>query len=255
MRRLFLGTLFCILFLAAHAVPRLPGSLGIVGSVPTAQLERNEQSYLGESWAKAKISAKKVKGKGAKGKIARPYSAPLRKALKTTVSDPIKELGKLVKFADRLNKIKPRDGKSEPRNPRKEPGKVTASNKLLNTPTRQKQFWSEGSPKSEAKIPPEIAKKLNGKEFKNFDQFRKKFWKDVGDNTSLAKEFGAQRNRTRMQEGKAPQAPISEQVGKRTSYELHHVKPIKDGGKVYDLDNIVIVSPKKHIEIHKDFKE
>jgi len=33
-------------------------------------------------------------------------------------------------------------------------------------------------------------------------------------------------------------------------YELHHVEQIGLGGDVYDLDNIRIVTPKRHIEIH-----
>ena len=38
---------------------------------------------------------------------------------------------------------------------------------------------------------------------------------------------------------------------KLKSYHLHHVKPIAEGGAVYDLDNIRVVTPRLHYgEIH-----
>ncbi|MGC6388359.1 HNH endonuclease signature motif containing protein [Ewingella sp. S1.OA.A_B6] len=46
--------------------------------------------------------------------------------------------------------------------------------------------------------------------------------------------------------------PEAEQVGGRTRYELHHITRIKDGGAVYDVDNIEILTPKRHIELHKN---
>ncbi|MGL4752544.1 MAG: HNH endonuclease signature motif containing protein [Aeromonadaceae bacterium] len=46
--------------------------------------------------------------------------------------------------------------------------------------------------------------------------------------------------------------PEAEQVGGRTRYELHHITPIKDGGAVYNIDNIRILTPKRHIDLHKN---
>ncbi|HCU1305082.1 TPA: HNH endonuclease, partial [Klebsiella pneumoniae] len=33
-------------------------------------------------------------------------------------------------------------------------------------------------------------------------------------------------------------------------YEIHHIKPIEEGGGVYDIDNLRIVTPKLHKFIH-----
>ncbi|EOM1918670.1 HNH endonuclease, partial [Shigella sonnei] len=40
-------------------------------------------------------------------------------------------------------------------------------------------------------------------------------------------------------------------AGKRTSFKLHHEKPISQNGGVYDMDNISVVTPKRHIDIHR----
>ncbi|HFT3511815.1 TPA: HNH endonuclease, partial [Klebsiella pneumoniae] len=37
----------------------------------------------------------------------------------------------------------------------------------------------------------------------------------------------------------------------RKRYELHHLKRIKDDGAVYDVDNIRVMTPKRHIDIQK----
>ncbi|WP_413081246.1 HNH endonuclease signature motif containing protein [Yersinia vastinensis] len=44
--------------------------------------------------------------------------------------------------------------------------------------------------------------------------------------------------------------PKKEHVGGREKYEIHHVNPINGGGAVYDIDNLRVVTPKRHIEIH-----
>ncbi|HHO0151181.1 TPA: HNH endonuclease signature motif containing protein [Enterobacter asburiae] len=50
----------------------------------------------------------------------------------------------------------------------------------------------------------------------------------------------------------SPFPPEAEQVGGRTRYELHHITPIKDGGVVYVVDKIWILTPKRHIGLHKN---
>jgi hypothetical protein len=69
----------------------------------------------------------------------------------------------------------------------------------------------------------------------------------------LSKQFKAG-NLGNIQVGKAPAPREPEQVGGRVKYELHHVKPIEDNGAVYDVDNIRVMTPKRHIEIHKGSK-
>jgi hypothetical protein len=78
-----------------------------------------------------------------------------------------------------------------------------------------------------------------------------------------------------MNEGKGPLAPVSQHLGhnywrarsekpillpnstavlldgeeiETQAYHLHHMQPISEGGEVYELSNIVIVSPKYHFE-------
>ncbi|PGP56916.1 pyocin, partial [Bacillus cereus] len=51
--------------------------------------------------------------------------------------------------------------------------------------------------------------------------------------------------------GRAPFAPRSEHYGENSRYELHHIDYIKHGGEVYDIENLGVMTPKRHIEIHK----
>ncbi|WP_231508925.1 HNH endonuclease signature motif containing protein, partial [Pseudomonas viridiflava] len=43
-------------------------------------------------------------------------------------------------------------------------------------------------------------------------------------------------------------------VGGRTKFEIHHKNLIADGGAVYDFDNLVIMTPKQHINHHRSKK-
>lgn len=96
-------------------------------------------------------------------------------------------------------------------------------------------------------IPKEIGEKLAGKEYASFDKFREAFWKEIG-NSKYANEFSAG-NITLMKNGKAPFTVPEQAHGKLNKYVLHHKTPIHDGGGVYDLSNLAIVTPKLHQEI------
>ena len=54
-----------------------------------------------------------------------------------------------------------------------------------------------------------------------------------------------------MLNGLAPVSPRAGHAGKRIAFELHHIELIKDGGAVYDTDNINVVTPRRHIDIHR----
>ena len=54
-----------------------------------------------------------------------------------------------------------------------------------------------------------------------------------------------------MRDGGAPYVRESEQAGGRIKIEIHHKVRIADGGGVYNMGNLVAVTPKRHIEIHK----
>jgi len=100
-----------------------------------------------------------------------------------------------------------------------------------------------------APVPTRIASKLLDKEYRSFDAFRAAFWKEIASDTQLTQQFSKQ-NVERMKLGLSPIVPLKESVGGRRSFELHHIQLISQGGEVYDVDNIRVVTPKRHIEIH-----
>lgn len=100
-----------------------------------------------------------------------------------------------------------------------------------------------------ATIPSQIADKLRGKEFNSFDKFREAFWNEVAKDPTLVKQFSPS-NKKRMEGKLAPRARFVDTVGGRRSFEIHHDKPISEGGAVYHIDNLRVLTPKRHIEIH-----
>ncbi|MFN3069409.1 S-type pyocin domain-containing protein [Serratia sp. J2] len=110
--------------------------------------------------------------------------------------------------------------------------------------------WLAGAGKDlGSAIPSQIADKLRGKEFDSFDKFREAFWAEVAKDPTLSKQFSAS-NKKRMEGKLAPRARFVDTVGGRRSFEIHHNKPISEGGAVYNTDNLNVVTPKRHIEIH-----
>jgi len=104
----------------------------------------------------------------------------------------------------------------------------------------------EGAP-----IPSQIADQLRGREFRNFRAFREAFWKAVANDFELAKKFSSV-NLARMKlKGYSPYAAPSEQVGGQMKFEIHHVIFLKNDGGVFDVDNMRVVTPKEHVELHK----
>jgi hypothetical protein len=129
--------------------------------------------------------------------------------------------------------------------PRNQPGVVNESFKFNRSLQAQtKLMYNKGTI---GVIPKEIRDQLLGKYFNSFDDFRKEYWKSIA-NSSFAKEFN-NRNVSRMLEGSAPIAPKVEHYGKHKSYILHHKQPIDKGVEVYNLDNIIVTSPRMHQNI------
>ncbi|CAO5682417.1 MAG: Colicin-E7 [Holosporales bacterium] len=107
-------------------------------------------------------------------------------------------------------------------------------------------------------IPKEVAVLLEGKTFSSFNTFRSEFWKAVSQ-TKYAQEFGSM-NIDRMVNGKSPIVSPGQELGKRVFYEIHHKTPIVQAGSVYDLSNILAVTPRYHQEVlskgfHYGFKK
>ncbi|ADU71345.1 S-type Pyocin domain protein (plasmid) [Pantoea sp. At-9b] len=124
------------------------------------------------------------------------------------------------------------------------PGKVTG------TGTDVEGSWLAGAGEGlGAPVPTRIADRLRDREFSSFDAFRRSFWQEVAADPELAGQF-KKGNQGRMKKGLAPRVRELEQAGKRHSTELHHVDLISDGGEVYNIDNIHVVTPKQHVEIH-----
>ena len=143
------------------------------------------------------------------------------------------------------NKEKDAKAKLDKESKRNNPGKATGKGKPVNNKWLNNAGKDLGSP-----VPDRIANKLRDKEFKSFDDFRKKFWEEVSKDPELSKQF-SRNNNDRMKVGKAPKTRTQDVSGKRTSFELHHEKPISQNGGVYDMDNISVVTPKRHIDIHR----
>ncbi|MFP1905563.1 S-type pyocin domain-containing protein [Lonsdalea quercina] len=130
---------------------------------------------------------------------------------------------------------------------RDEPGIVTGQGERL---TGEGKWLDAASSGLGAPIPAQVADKLRGREFKTFDAFREAFWLAVANVPELFIQF-KRGNLGNIKSGKAPSPKEVEQVGGRIKYELHHVKLISEEGEVYNIDNIRVVTPKRHIEIHR----
>jgi hypothetical protein len=105
-----------------------------------------------------------------------------------------------------------------------------------------------------APIPTRIASQLSGKSFSRFDAFRRAFWTAVGNDPELFSQFKPT-NQSKLRNGKAPFAQRPEHNGENARYEIHHIQNIQHGGAVYDVDNLAIMTPKRHVEIHKEDRQ
>ena len=55
-----------------------------------------------------------------------------------------------------------------------------------------------------------------------------------------------------MSKGYAPHVTFGQRAGRRDVFEIHHVDFISNSGEVYDVDNLRILTPKPHVEIHAE---
>lgn len=129
--------------------------------------------------------------------------------------------------------------------PRYEPGTATGRGQEVGENWLGGATLSSGSP-----VPAQIADKLRGQDFRNFDRFREKFWRAIASDSSLSQQFGNV-DLEEMRSGAAPFTDLNDNVGGREKYEIHHKQKIADEGAVYDVDNLTVLTPKAHIELHK----
>lgn len=102
-----------------------------------------------------------------------------------------------------------------------------------------------------APIPARIAEKLRGRRFSRFDKLKEAIWREIAADEVLRHHILPQ-SIDDMMHGKAPYAPKTHWVGKRAKLEIHHKIEISKGGAVYDFDNLVFMTPRVHIEHHKE---
>ena len=129
---------------------------------------------------------------------------------------------------------------------RNSPGEVTVSRELAPASGN----WLDAS--KPTPIPAQVAEKLKGQRFDTFRDLRAAIWRTVAADPDLRGQFGAA-NIGNMEAENAPFAPRAFQInasdaGRR--FNLHHVTPIEEGGDVYDLSNLEIVSPLVHSRLH-----
>ncbi|MGF6488583.1 hypothetical protein ABH904_002356 [Pseudomonas frederiksbergensis] len=103
---------------------------------------------------------------------------------------------------------------------------------------------AEGAP-----IPAQIADKLRSMEFRNFHGFRRAFWRAVAADVELRAQF-TPIDLHLMKMGKAPFPLPEDRNGGRIKFEIHHLVEVAQGGAVYDMDNLVVMTPKRHIDFH-----
>ena len=109
--------------------------------------------------------------------------------------------------------------------------------------------WASKLNKDGVSIPKSVGEKLSGRTYKNFDNFRKDFWTEMSKNKNFNDLF-SKGNQTKMREGLAPSSMKSGHYKTKTRYEVHHVKEIQNGGSVYSMDNLIIVTAKRHKQLH-----
>lgn len=134
---------------------------------------------------------------------------------------------------------------SKKENKRKEPGVAKGEGKKVT-----EKWLEDASKETGAPIPEEVAAKLKGKTFSSFDAFRKALWEEISRHPQLLNDL-KKSNKTNVAKGKSPFVKKSERAGGRLRHELHHKDPISKGGEVYDMDNLSIMTPRRHINTHK----
>jgi len=110
--------------------------------------------------------------------------------------------------------------------------------------------WIKGTENQAGFFPKSIADKMRNNNYNNFNEFREDFWKNIADDPQLRQQFmDNPTNLIEMQNGRAPFANVSQQIGGKVKYEIHHNTPINQGGEVYNFDNLTIVTPRYHKDI------
>jgi hypothetical protein len=131
------------------------------------------------------------------------------------------------------------------KSPRYEAGTSTGNGTQVSDTWRKSAASLEGAP-----IPAQIADLLRGKEYRSFDAFRRQFWKAVANDPELSKQYH-HKDLARMKEnGYAPRVDYIDNYMSQATFVIHHYVPISEGGGVYDMENLRIMTPSTHHQVH-----
>lgn len=133
---------------------------------------------------------------------------------------------------------------------RDESGVATGNGQVIPDNVRWLEVASSGIG---APIPAQVAEKLRGREFRNFDHFRGELWRAVSECPELLGQFKKSNQRVLKKDG-SPFVVEEQAVGGRKVFEIHHIVQIRQDGPVYNMDNLRINTPRNHIRIHKENK-
>lgn len=129
--------------------------------------------------------------------------------------------------------------------PRYEPGIASGHGAVV------EGIWLGEATRGEgAKIPIQVADQLRGRTFRDFDHFREHLWKAVSRLPHLVQQLSVI-DEDQVRQGNAPFASKTEVRGGRQRFEIHHIHEIQHGGAVYDIENLVLLTPNAHINNHK----
>lgn len=134
------------------------------------------------------------------------------------------------------------------KSPRHIPGVATGYGKPVTGIWLGESTRAQGAP-----IPSHIADQLRGRRFSNFDRLREAIWGAVAKDAVLREQF-ILRSKQELDAGNAPFARKEDHVGSNRKFEIHHMDEIAKGGAVYDIDNLVIMTPKQHVNHHRKSK-
>ncbi|WP_149766754.1 bacteriocin immunity protein [Paracoccus thiocyanatus] len=125
---------------------------------------------------------------------------------------------------------------------RNEPGVASGAGKQVGT-----DWLSEGIRNGVMPVPASVAEKLEGRRFGSFDSYPRAFWKAVAAEPELLGQFD-EFAQDRIRNGLAPSAPYGDSAGLRDRWEMDHIEPLWRDGKLYDSENLQLMTPKSHIE-------
>lgn len=119
---------------------------------------------------------------------------------------------------------------------REYPGAASGTGQVVPGEWLRSEIDDTGAP-----IPAQIAKQLSGNVFKRFSAFREALWKAVANAPELSVQFSAE-DLAAMKDGHAPYASPRSPRTQSERLEIHYVVSPDNGGDVYDMDNMRIMT-------------